>query len=150
MQYLRANTHHAHVAGTPAARGFSKAAARRGAACGVVSHLERRREARRQVGYPLRVVLPTDGPPQDEQTTVQDINSRGAFFYHTNALPAHGVVELHILLSRPGDWGGRPVEVQAEGRVVRTLPQTSATHPFGTAVEFVRPPTLLLEQDHDD
>ncbi len=97
------------------------------------------------MAYPLTVLSPTDGPERADHTTVQDINSRGAFFFFGRALAEDRIVQLRISLPPLGAWMQRAVEVQAEARVVRSTPDARVADHFGTAVEFVRPPTLLLE-----
>ena len=110
-----------------------------------VNPRERRREVRRHVAYPLTVVSPTNGSKHEGRSTVEDINSRGAFFYFAQPLPEDRVVELRISLPPVGSWTQRSVEVQAEARVVRSTPAPRMADHFATAVEFIRPPTLLLE-----
>lgn len=112
----------------------------------VTSRAERRREPRRQVAYPMTVLTPNDGAGGTEaQTTAEDINSRGVFFYLAQALPLDRVVHLSIAVPPVGHWMQKVIQIRAEGRVVRALPTAEDTPRFGTAVEFVRPLTLRFE-----
>jgi len=111
---------------------------------------ERRREPRRRASYPVTVTPMGESGGIAEEAVVYDINSRGLRFLGTRALPPEQSVQLCITLDRLLAGQNRAIQVMAVGRVVRSGTDSTVPSHINTAIEFVRPLALSLEERHVD